>query len=234
MIMLIIILIVIIFILVFKINNQNKINKNLKRIILKQIQKEKNKKIKNQFFLEKKKQEEKISEYKKSKEYKLDLVKKCSIFSKDKLMGIGEFLIYKELIFCEDIKNNFIVFPQISLKSFLKDDKEDEVWKAYSDLVVDFLFVIKDFKNKSTKPFAVLEFQGGGHYGDKSDIIQMEKIKKNDEIKKEVILKAKLHFYVLEGAQVYQDNSYFIDDLKLKKEIKKIADSLYLKYKDLI
>ncbi|MBK1971321.1 DUF2726 domain-containing protein [Campylobacter sp. TTU-622] len=205
MIIFIIALIVIIFVLVFKIYNQSKVNKKLNQSILKQIQKEEDKKIKNQIFLEKKKQEEKISEYKKSKEYKLDLVKKSNILSKDRLMGIGEFLIYKELIFCEDIKNNFKVFPQISLKSFLENDEENEVWKAYSDLVVDFLFVIKDFKNKSTKPFAILEFQGGGHYGDKSNI-----------------------------AQVYQNNSCFIDDLKLKKEIKKIANSLYLKYKDLI
>lgn len=222
----VIILFIIILILLFINHSKEKTNQNLNKIILEQSQKEQEKKLKNQFFLEQKRQEEEEKEYKKSQEYKLELVKNNNILASDKFMGLQEFMIYKELIFCEDIKNNFIVFPQISLKSFLKNEEESEVWKAYSNLIVDFLLVIKDFKNKTTKPFAVLEFNGGGHYGDKSDLLNVEKIKKNDEIKKEAITKAGLLFFVLEAKDVCKDNQYFVDEEKLKTKINAFAKIL--------
>ncbi|TEY03135.1 DUF2726 domain-containing protein [Campylobacter sp. US33a] len=219
MIFFIIILFIIIFILLFINYNKEKTNQNLNKIILEQSQKEQERKLKNHFFLEQKRQEDEEIEYKKSQECKLELIKNHNILASDKLMGLQEFMIYKELIFCEDIKNNFIVFPQISLKSFLKNEEESEVWKAYSNLIIDFLFVIKDFKNKTTKPFAVLEFNGGGHYGDKSDLDNVEKIKKNDEIKKQAIIKAGLLFFILEANDVCKENQYFIDEEKLKIKI---------------
>lgn len=222
----IIVLCIIIFILLFINYNKEKTNQNLNKIILEQSQKEQKKKLNNQFFLEKKRQEEEEKKYKKSQEYSLELIKNNNILINDKFMGLQEFMIYKELIFCENIKNNFIVFPQISLKSFLKNEKENEVWKAYSNLIVDFLFVIKDFKNKTTKPFAVLEFSGGGHFGDKLDFAKVEKIKKNDEIKKEAIVKAGLLFFVLEAKDVYKDNQCFIDEEKLKIKINAFANIL--------
>lgn len=222
----IIVLCIIIFILLFINYNKEKTNQNLNKIILEQSQKEQEKKLNNQFFLKKKRQEEEEKKYKKSQEYSLELIKNNNILINDKFMGLQEFMIYKELIFCENIKNNFIVFPQISLKSFLKNEKENEVWKAYSNLIVDFLFVIKDFKNKTTKPFAVLEFNGGGHFGDKLDFAKVEKIKKNDEIKKEAIVKAGLLFLVLEAKDVYKDNQCFIDEEKLKIKINAFANIL--------
>lgn len=225
MVFFVIILLIIIFILLFINYNKEKTNKNLNKIILDQIQKEQERKLKKQIFLEQKRREEEEAEYKKTKEYKLELIKNNNILVRE-LMGWQEFMIYKELIFCEDIKNNFIIFPQISLKSFLKNEKESEVWTAYSDLIVDFLLVIKDFKNKTSKPFAVIEFNGGGHYGDKSDFINVEKIKKNDEIKKQAIIKAGLLFFVLEAKEVYKENQHFIDEKKLKTKINAYAKIL--------
>lgn len=220
----VIILFIIILILLFINHSKEKTNKNLNKIISEQIQKEQARKLKNQVFLEQKRQEEE-AEYKKTKEYKLELVKNNNILIRE-LIGLQEFMIYRELIFCEDIKNNFIVFPQISLKSFLKNEKESEVWTAYSDLIVDFLFVIKDFKNQTSKPFAVLEFNGGGHYGDKSDLLNVEKIKKNDEIKKQAITKAGILFFILEAKEVYKDNQCFLDGEKLKIKINAFAEIL--------
>ncbi len=221
----VIILFIIILILLFINHSKEKTNKNLNKIISEQIQKEQARKLKNQVFLEQERQEEKEVEHKKTKEYKLELVKNNNILVRE-LMGLQEFMIYRELIFCEDIKNNFIVFPQISLKSFLKNEKESEVWTAYSDLIVDFLFVIKDFKNQTSKPFAVLEFNGGGHYGDKSDLLNVEKIKKNDEIKKQAITKAGILFFILEAKEVYKDNQCFLDGEKLKIKINAFAEIL--------
>lgn len=131
-------------------------------------------------------------EYKKSLEHKLDLIKKCDIKARENFIGIHEFMIYKELIFCEEIKKNFIIYPQIPLVAFIDDntnysdeDSKDRAWTTYSNLRADFLFVLKDFKNKTTKPFAVLEFNGSGHYGiDNPSEEEKENVKNRDEIKK--------------------------------------------------
>lgn len=177
------------------------------------------------YFREQKQQEQELLEYQKSFEYKLYLTKNSKIDIKKGLMGTQEFMIYRELIFCKNITNNFIIFPQISLKSFVKNEcQEDEVWKVYSNLVADFLFVIKDFKDKTTKPFAILEFNGSGHFGNSDE--EKEKIKERDIIKKEVADKIGLQIYTIEGEAIYQKDKCYIDENLLKNEIEKLSNHL--------
>lgn len=172
-------------------------------------------------------------EYKKSLGHKLNLIENCKLNAKDKFMGIHEFIIYKELIFCEDIKKNFIVCPQVPLAAFIndntaysdEDESKDQAWTTYSNLRADFLFVLKDFKNNTTKPFAILEFNGSGHYGiDNPTKEEVEKVKNRDKIKEEAILKAGLGIYTLCGEAIYEkDNPKRINQEALKVAVDKIA-----------
>lgn len=244
--------------LLFKIYFKNKTNKRLNQIaldklkeadswyykyqkalqIIKKNEQDKEKAI--QRSKERKEQEElkllkylKDLESKKSLEHRLNLIEKCDIKAKINLLGIHEFIIYKELIFCEKIKKNFIVYPQVSLAAFIKDDTKysgevtikDQAWATYSSLRADFLFVLKDFKTYTTKPFAILEFNGSGHYGiDDSSEEEIENVKNRDEIKKETIRKAGLKIYTLWGEEIYRkDNPHYIDEKALKTAVDKIA-----------
>lgn len=200
----------------------------LKEVIEEINQKEIERKERSIAFSEKKKLEELELEYQKSFEYKLELIKNSNIAYKDNLMGKQEFMIYRELIFCENIKDKFIVFPQVSLKSFIKNETDDEVWKTYSNLIADFLFVLKDFKGKATKPFAVLEFNGSGHYGlnNPSDD-EIERVKERDLIKQDVIVKAGLRICTMSGDAICQkDNPRYIDEILLKERVKEVAKIL--------
>nr|WP_232087281.1 DUF2726 domain-containing protein [Helicobacter suis] len=123
------------------------------------------------------------------------------------------------------MKKRFIVLPQIPLKTLVykksDEDNSDDAWKTYNNLVVDFLFVLKDYKTCRTEPVAVLEYNGGGHYG--TDPEQEQKVKENDQIKEIVVRKLGLKFYVLEGKSVCQENSYYIDKEVLRGRIQDLA-----------
>ncbi|WP_281746706.1 DUF2726 domain-containing protein [Helicobacter suis] len=176
---------------------------------------------------EKEEQERRLAEeaHKRTLEYKLGLIGKSDILVKEDLLGKHEFIIYNELIFSDYIKKRFIVFPQIPLKTLVykksDEDNSDDAWKTYNNLVVDFLFVLKDYKTCRTKPVAVLEYNGGGHYGTNPE--QEQKVKENDQIKEIVVRKLGLKFYVLEGKSVCQENSYYIDKEVLRGRIQDLA-----------
>lgn len=141
-------------------------------------------------------------EIKKSKEYRLDLIQQSQIVCKDNLMRMQEFIIYKQLIFCQEITKNFIVCPQVAIKAFInnKERKESgdyEIFNRYKELYVDFLLVLKDFSKNSSTPFAVLEFYGKGHY-------QSENAEANDKAKEMVCKKAGLSYIVLRIEDICQ------------------------------
>lgn len=169
--------------------------------------------------------EKEAEEIKKSKEYRLDLIQQSQIVCKDNLMGIQEFIIYKQLIFCQEITKNFIVCPQVAIKAFIdnKERKESgdyEIFNRYKELYVDFLLVLKDFSKNSSTPFAVLEFYGKGHY-------QSENVEANDKAKEMVCKKARLSYIVLRIEDICQKtNDAYIDDFKLKAFVENLATNL--------
>jgi len=161
--------------------------------------------------------EKEAEEIKKSKEYRLDLIQQSQIVCKD-LMRMQEFIIYKQLIFCQEITKNFIVCPQVAIKAFInnKERKESgdyEIFNRYKELYVDFLFVLKDFSKNSSTPFAVLEFYGKGHY-------QSENAEANDKAKEMVCKKAGLSYIVLRIEDICQktNDAYISGKEKANRE----------------
>lgn len=185
---------------------------------------------------ERKRQEElklELKEHKKSLKYKLDLIENCDINAKENFMGKHEFIIYQALTSCEEIRKKFIVCPQVILGAFIEDntnyndedESEDKAWTTYSNLRADFLFVSRNYADNTTKPFAILEFNGSGHYGiDNPSEEEIEKVKNRDKIKEEAILKAGLGIYTLSGEAIYEKNNpKRIDIEALKTAVDKIA-----------
>ena len=165
-------------------------------------------------------QEELKKEYEKSFDYKQRILKESELSPKKSLLHWQETQIYKTLIFDKDLQRQYTIFSQVPLKAFIQhtknaDDPEDphnKAWQYYSNLYVDFLFCKRDFKTNILTPFAVLEYNGGGHYGkDESD---KEHIKENDEIKSLTVQKANLKFFVVSSDEICDTKSY-IDDNKL-------------------
>lgn len=166
-------------------------------------------------------EQENQKEFEKSLEYYLPLLEDSNITAKN-LLGIHEFIIYKALIFCENIRDKFIILPQVSFKRFIVNNSDNDAWKAFSNLDCDFLLVIKDFKNMTTSPFATIEYHGGGHFNNDE-----EGVKKRDTIKEFVTQKVGLKHYVIHAKEVVmRDNPRMINDALLKVKIQQIADSL--------
>ena len=89
-----------------KIDEINKCQKDIERIS--EIIKTKERELEEAHKMIKKRQdaiankEKEAEEIKKSKEYRLDLIQQSQIVCKDNLMRMQEFIIYKQLIFCQE------------------------------------------------------------------------------------------------------------------------------------
>ena len=140
-------------------------------------------------------------------------------------MRMQEFIIYKQLIFCQEITKNFIICPQVAIKAFIdneerKESGDYEIFNRYKELYVDFLLILKDFSKNSSIPFAVLEFYGKGHY-------QSENVEVNDKVKEMVCRKAGLEYIVLHIEDICQKtNDAYIDEFKLKAFVETLATNL--------
>lgn len=212
-----------------KIDEINKCQKEIKVIL--EIIKTKERELEEAHKMIKKRQdaiankEKEAEEIKKSKEYRLDLIQQSQIVCKDNLMRMQEFIIYKQLIFCQEITKNFIICPQVAIKAFIdneerKESGDYEIFNRYKELYVDFLLILKDFSKNSSIPFAVLEFYGKGHY-------QSENVEANDKVKEMVCRKAGLEYIVLRIEDICQKtNDTYIDDFKLKAFVETLATNL--------
>ena len=213
-----------------KIGEINQYQKEIKAIL--EIIKTKERELEEAHKMIKKRQdaivnkEKEVEELKKSKEYRLDLIQQSQIVCKD-VMGKQEFMIYKQLIFCQEITKNFIVCPQVAIKAFISNKEREEsgdyeVFNKYKDLYVDFLLILKGFSKNpySSTPFAVLEFYGKGHY-------QSENVKANDKVKEMLCKKAGLFYIVLRIEDICQKtNDAYIDDSRLKTFVENLATDL--------
>ncbi|OCR84581.1 DUF2726 domain-containing protein [Campylobacter fetus] len=164
--------------------------------------------------------EEVKNNLKKTFEYKANLIQESNLTSKN-LLNNHEFDIYKKLVTCKDITNNFIVLSQVPLKAFIENSSNDDMWKIYSNYYVDFLFIIKDFRNNKTTPIAILEFNGNGHY-----INDREKVEKNDKVKEATLRKIGIKLFVVNGDEIYEDSVNKIDKNKLDNKILYLAQEL--------
>lgn len=162
-----------------------------------------------------------LEDYKLSQKYKLGLIDEAKVESKT-IMNSYEFKIYKKLIFCKKITDNFFIFSQVPLSAFIKNDIE-AVFHTYGSLYVDFLLIPKDYNNPA-KPFAVLEFYGSGHYG--KDEKTKEKVQKRDEIKENLFKKIGLRYHILDYVDITNNKGWVDEDGKLKDCIAKLADEL--------
>ncbi|MWV62760.1 DUF2726 domain-containing protein [Helicobacter saguini] len=172
-------------------------------------------------------EQEAQKEFEKSLDYILPLLQDSNIATKE-LLGFHEFKIYQALIFCESIKKHFIILPQVSFKRFIVDNSENDAWKAFSNFDCDFLLVLKDFKQKTSKPFAIIEYHGGWHYGKEPTNESIENTKKRDKIKEFIAKKTGLKYYVIDYKRVVtKDKPSEINDNLLEIELQKLVDYLY-------
>ncbi|OBV29817.1 hypothetical protein BKN38_04570 [Helicobacter sp. CLO-3] len=161
---------------------------------------------------------------------KIDLISNAKLEAKNPL-NLQEIEIFKALIFEKSLQNSFSILPQVAMKAFIKNPKDDEVWKTYAGFYVDFLLARRDFKNEKNTlaPVAVVEFYGSGHYGvDNPSEEHKKSVRNNDDIKKQILDKVGIKLFVIKGEMIYKyvDKKEEIDKDKLKAEIDKITQEL--------
>ena len=173
---------------------------------------------------------EKLSVEEKAKIFdeKLDLFKESDLSGKS-LLNFEEYKIYGEIVHNKDITSNFIISPQASMKSFIKQKNENsEIWKVFSNFYVDFLL---SKRNKAdATPFCVIEYNGGGHFGfNDTDETKILQIRRNDYLKLRSLFVSNILFFVIDEKQIKTfDGKYDkFDSEKVKSLISEIA--LFLK-----
>lgn len=111
--------------------------------------------------------------------------KKCPLTPK-KVLNSEESAIYDLLK--EHIRQTFEIFPQVPLRAFFCGNKESLTHYVVGGMYVDFLII-----NSHTKePVCVIEYFGGGHYGDNET--KRAEVKSNDELKIAIFHKANIDF----------------------------------------
>lgn len=172
---------------------------------------------------------ENLAEEEKNKIFneKLELFNESDLNSKS-LLNFEEYKIYCEITHNRDITSNFIISPQVSMRSFIKQQNENsEIWKVYSNFYVDFLL---SKRNKmDTTPLCVIEYNGGGHFGFDNDQNKILQIKRNDYLKLRSLYKSNILFFIINEKQIktLDEKYYKFDSEKAKSLISKIA--LFLK-----
>ena len=135
---------------------------------------------KNQRYNQYKKQ----SKVEKSLEYLAD-----GEISIKRIMNKEENQIYYTIL--KIFKNSYNVNTQVSFKAFLNAEYGTKSWLSFRDFYCDFLLTYKIGENYH-KPAAVIEYHGGGHYGD--SIESKNRVIENDCIKNEVLNKVGIKF----------------------------------------
>lgn len=103
---------------------------------------------------------------------------------------------------CDSNKRaNFGINTQVSLSSFVECQKDDTIFKDYSNLSVDFVI----FDRPTTIPLFIIEYFGDGHYPkdkQQSDEVEIRDLKK-------LIIKDKvgIYFKIICYDELYAENS---------------------------
>lgn len=125
-----------------------------------------------------------------------------------KVMNIEENKIFYSMV---KILNNYNINPQVSFRAFLKGEEDTETWKTFRDFYCDFLVTYKK-GSKINEPVAVIEYHGGGHFGDTEN--QKKKVENNDYVREKLFNKIGLKYFIIKDYDIKM-KSGLIDEEKL-------------------
>ena len=106
----------------------------------------------------------------------------------------------------------------IEAVAFLKGEEDTDAWKTFRDFYCDFLITYKR-GSKMNEPAAVIEYHGGGHFGDTEE--QREKVKNNDMIREKLFNKIGLKYFIIRDSDIKMDSG-LIDEEKLSLLLKDV------------
>ncbi|AEM22946.1 hypothetical protein Bint_2340 [Brachyspira intermedia PWS/A] len=125
-----------------------------------------------------------------------------------KVMNIEENKIFYSMV---KILNNYNINPQVSFRAFLKGEEDTETWKTFRDFYCDFLVTYKK-GSKINEPVAVIEYHGGGHFGDTEN--QKKKVENNDYVREKLFNKIGLKYFIIKDYDIKM-KSGLIEEEKL-------------------
>ena len=128
-----------------------------------------------------------------------------------RIMNKEENQIYYTIL--KIFKNSYNVNTQVSFKAFLDAEYGTKSWLSFRDFYCDFLLTYKIGENYH-KPAAVIEYHGGGHYGDSEE--SKSRVMENDFIKNEVLNKVGINIFIIKENDIKNDKKY-IDNKKLEE-----------------
>ena len=128
-----------------------------------------------------------------------------------RIMNKEENQIYYTIL--KIFKNSYNVNTQVSFKAFLDAEYGTKSWLSFRDFYCDFLLTYKIGENYH-KPAAVIEYHGGGHYGD--SVESKNRVMENDFIKNEVLNKVGINIFIIKEDDIKSDKKY-IDNKKLEE-----------------
>ena len=136
-----------------------------------------------------------------------------------KVMNIEENKIFYSMV---KILNNYNINPQVSFRAFLKGEEDTETWKTFRDFYCDFLVTYKR-GSKINEPVAVIEYHGGGHFGDTEN--QKKKVENNDYVREKLFNKIGLKYFIIKDYEIKM-KSGLIDEEKLNLFLNNINNIL--------
>ncbi|MEI0487529.1 DUF2726 domain-containing protein [Brachyspira intermedia] len=136
-----------------------------------------------------------------------------------KVMNIEENKIFYSMV---KILNNYNINPQVSFRAFLKGEEDTETWKTFRDFYCDFLVTYKR-GSKINEPVAVIEYHGGGHFGDTEN--QKKKVENNDYVREKLFNKIGLKYFIIKDYEIKM-KSGLIDEEKLNSFLNNINNIL--------
>ena len=128
-----------------------------------------------------------------------------------RIMNKEENQIYYTIL--KIFKNSYNINTQVSFKAFLDAEYGTKSWLSFRDFYCDFLLTYKTGENYH-KPAAVIEYHGGGHYGDSAE--SKNRVMENDFIKNEVLNKVGIKIFIIKEDDIKNDKRY-IDNKKLEE-----------------
>ena len=140
-----------------------------------------------------------------------------------RIMNKEENQIYYTIL--KIFKNSYNINTQVSFKAFLDAEYGTKSWLSFRDFYCDFLLTYKIGEDYH-KPAAVIEYHGGGHYGDSAE--SKNRVIENDYIKNKVLNKVGIKIFIIKEEDIKNDKKY-IDNKKLEE----LLISIYFQIKPL-
>ena len=128
-----------------------------------------------------------------------------------RIMNKEENQIYYTIL--KIFKNNYNINTQVSFKAFLDAEYGTKSWLSFRDFYCDFLLTYKIGEDYH-KPAAVIEYHGGGHYGDSEE--SKSRVMQNDFIKNAVLSRVGINIFIIKEDDIKNDKKY-IDNKKLEE-----------------